>query len=340
MEAAEGVPPPPPATAPKVAVADACLRVEEGAIFGLLGPNGAGKSTLLGMLVGDVVPTSGEAAVCGASVKGMGVGGGGLQFVGYCAQTDALYPQLTCYEALCFYAALNGAPPSTLPPLANAALRSLGLTPLSRARCGTLSGGNKRRLSLAIAYISAPRVVLLDEPSTGVDPAARRRMFELVKEGRAGRATLITTHVIEDADALCDDIGVLVRGRFACMGTPGRLKSVYGTGFSIEVSFGGGGGGGGQQPEDPALALIGVLVASGAAHSVRLAARTPSHALYEAPPGLVLSRAFKALEEAREGLGVADYGVSVATLEAVFMRFNQMQEAADVGGGGDGGGAR
>jgi ABC-type multidrug transport system ATPase subunit len=323
-------PPPPPRATPKVAVADACLRVEEGAIFGLLGPNGAGKSTLLSMLVGEVAPSGGAAALCGVPV-----GAGALPLVGFCAQGDALYPQLTAKEMLVFYAALNGAPPAALEPLAAAALRSLGLSHFGGARCGTLSGGNKRRLSLAIAYVAAPRVVLLDEPSTGVDPAARRRMFDVVQGGRAARSTLLTTHVIEDADALCDDIGVLVAGRFACLGAPSHLKARYGTGFTIEARFGGGGGGrageGGAEERDPALALVDALVAGGAGAGVRLATRTPSHALIEAPNGLRHSAAFGVLDRARATLGVEDYGVSVASLEQVFLRFSRMQEEAGAG---------
>jgi len=315
-------PAPPPAVAPKVAVADASLRVEEGAIFGLLGPNGAGKSTLLAMLVGEVAPTRGGAAVGGAPL-----GAGALPPVGFCAQGDALYPQLTAREMLVFYAALSGAPAGAAAPLADAALRSLGLSRSAGARCGALSGGNKRRLSLAVAYVAAPRVVLLDEPSTGVDPAARRRMFDLVRAGAPSRATLLTTHVVEDADALCGEIGVLVRGRFACMGAPARVRARYGGGFTVEARFSGAGAAAG----DPAEALRELLAARGAApEGIALVARTPSHALMEAP-ALRLSRAFEALEGAKAALGVEDYAVSEATLERAFLRFSKMQEEGPAG---------
>ena len=159
-----------------------------------------------------------------------------------------------------------------------------------------------------------------------------------MQAGRGGRATLLTTHVIEDADALCDGIGVLVKGRFACLGAPARLKAAYGGGFSVEVRFGAGAGAG--DGADPATVLIDRLVRCGAAPTVTLVARTPSHALMEAPEGLRLSAAFEVLERARAELGVEDYGVSVATLERVFMRFSRMQEGTEEGEGGLAAGGR
>ena len=308
----------------KVAVADATLHLPENAVFGLLGPNGAGKTTLLSMLVSAVTPTSGSCTLAG--MDAVASRRAAADVLGYCPQGDALFPLLTAGENLTVYAALNGTPSAHLPALVSAALAALDLTRYAHARAHTLSGGNKRRLSLACALIAAPKCVLLDEPSTGVDPLARRRMAEVVGQAARGRTILLTTHLIEEAELLCSRVGVLVRGRLGCLGTPARLKSLYGSGFKVQVSVAGGAG--------AAEALRGRLAQEADAGIVREGGAGGSSVwgrlvTFLATPGLRLSAAFGVLEAARSGGQVEEYSIAACSLETVFLRFTRMQEEAD-----------
>jgi ABC-type multidrug transport system ATPase subunit len=218
---------------PKVAVADLSFRVRPGEVFGLLGANGAGKTTTLSMLVAETTPSAGTAVVYGRDITA--ARRSALDIMGYCPQHDALFDLLTGAETLAYFAAINGVPAEHLPALVDAALSALDLQRYRDTLTRAYSGGNKRRLSLALAYVAAPLVVYLDECSTGVDPFARRRMFDVVQRARVGRSTVMTTHVLEDADGLCDRLAIMVDGRFACLGSSQHLKGRYGKGYSIEL---------------------------------------------------------------------------------------------------------
>lgn len=227
---------------PKVAVSDVSFRVRPGEVFGLIGPNGAAKTTCLSMLVGEIPPTSGTAIVDGHDITSAAAAESrrsALDIVGLCPQFDAIFDLLTGFETLSYFAGVNGVPDEHIPPLVNAALDALDLQRHKDVLTRAYSGGNKRRLSLALAYIASPLVVYVDEASTGVDPFARRRMFEVMQRARYGRSTVMTTHVLEDADALSDRLAIMVAGRFACLGSPSHLKAKYGRGYSIEVHLGG-----------------------------------------------------------------------------------------------------
>jgi ABC-type multidrug transport system ATPase subunit len=230
---------------PKVAVSDVSFRVRPGEVFGLLGANGAGKSTTLSMLVAELPPTSGTALVDGYDVTAATAKRHALDIIGLCPQFDALFDLLTGYETLAYFASMNGVPDEHISLLCNAALDALDLQRHRDVLTRAYSGGNKRRLSLALAYIACPLVVYSDEATTGVDPFARRRMFEVMQRARFGRATVMTTHVLEDADLLSDRIGILCAGKMACLGSSSHLKAKYGKGYSIEIHLGGGGGGSG-----------------------------------------------------------------------------------------------
>lgn len=201
-------------------------------IFGLLGPNGAGKSTLIHMFQGSYAADAGNLFACGRSVR---VGGASTPDLGYCAQHDRLLPDLTVEEHLTMAARLRGAPHSS------AAARELAqLVELDgdafRSQASQLSGGMRRRLSIGMALAGAPRVILLDEPTTGLDPESRSQVWRVIKREAQSRSVILTTHSMEEADALCSRVAVLSDGRLRCLGAPTELKHRYGGGVRLLVT--------------------------------------------------------------------------------------------------------
>lgn len=272
------------------------------------------------MLVGEQNPTSGHIAVSGTDITV--ARRAAMDSIGYCPQTDALFERLTGREVLQYYAALSDAPRDERDARVAAALQALELQRHANVQTRHFSGGTRRRLSLAVAYIMGPRVVALDEPSTGVDPVARRRMFALIDRAKAGRTTVLTTHVMEDADALSTRIGIMRSGHLACIGTPTHLKRRFGRGYVVEVHVEGGGG-------DAAAALTNLL--AGCADDVALLESNNGHFRFEADR-VRLGPLFRALEAARSVIGILDYAVSQTTLEQVFLRLTRppSQTAASV----------
>jgi ABC-2 type transport system ATP-binding protein len=199
------------------AVDGVSFAVEEGEIFGVLGPNGAGKTTTVECVEGLRVPDAGRVRVTGldpiADHERV------ARVLGAQLQQSELQPKLTVREALELYAAFHEKP-ADWRPLAE----RLGLTGTLTTRFGKLSGGQKQRLFIALALIGDPRVVVLDELTTGLDPRARRDTWELIEEVRASGVTvLLVTHFMEEAQRLCDRIAVIDQGRIAALDTPAGL---------------------------------------------------------------------------------------------------------------------
>ncbi|MFJ2951820.1 ABC transporter ATP-binding protein [Streptomyces sp. NPDC087226] len=201
----------------RAAVDGVTFTVEEGEIFGILGPNGAGKTTTVECVEGLRVPDAGRVRVAGldpvADHEEV------ARLLGAQLQQSELQPKLTVREALELYASFYPRP-ADWRPLAE----RLGLAPKLTTRFGRLSGGQKQRLFIALALIGDPRVVVLDELTTGLDPRARRDTWELIEDIRAGGVTvLLVTHFMEEAQRLCDRIAVIDRGRVAALDTPAGL---------------------------------------------------------------------------------------------------------------------
>ncbi len=205
------------------------LQVEPGEIFALLGPNGAGKTTTLEILEGFCVRTDGEVGVLGADP-----GRAGRSWrarIGVMLQESRPEPELTVRECLTLYAGYHAHPR----PVEDT-LRQVGLADLAPRRCGALSGGEQRRLDLALALIGDPELLFLDEPTTGLDPAARRATWALVEElRRLGTTIVLTTHYMEEAERLADRIAVITRGRIVATGTPRALRAA--SSAETEISF-------------------------------------------------------------------------------------------------------
>jgi ABC-2 type transport system ATP-binding protein len=207
------------------AVDGVSFEVERGEIFGYLGANGAGKSTTIRMLTGLLAPTSGEARVAGhdvgtapESVKGA---------IGYMSQKFSLYLDLPVLENLLFFGGAYGLSGKALRRRADELLERTGLAELAAATTGELPGGIRQRLALACAVLHAPEIVFLDEPTAGVDPAARRTFWRLIRELAAGGTTVfVTTHYLDEAE-YCRRIGLMVDGRLAALDTPAALKRAW-----------------------------------------------------------------------------------------------------------------
>ncbi len=202
------------------------LDIPGGEIFGLLGPNGSGKTTTINCLTGLAEPTGGTAKVGGfdawkekaAARKTLGV----------CPQDTALYPYLTAEENVALFGELYSVPKDQLSQRVDYVIEKVGLSDNSGRRVAKFSGGMKRRVSIAMALVHDPKIVFLDEPTVGMDPQSRRAVWDFVMELKdAGKTVLLTTHYMEEAEELCDRVGVIDHGKLIELGSPDDLKSKY-----------------------------------------------------------------------------------------------------------------
>ncbi len=214
------------------AVDGVSLELRRGEVFGLLGPNGAGKSTTINMAVGLLRPDFGSVQLDGA---GDPTGPGARGKVGVCPQALAVYDELTGTENLRFFGTMYGLGGAALDARVKELLHLVGLTDRAGDRAKTYSGGMKRRLNIAAALVHDPPLVMLDEPTVGVDPQSRNALYEIVRGLRAsGRTVLYTTHYMEEAEKLCDRVGIIDHGKLLALGTVPELIGAHG-GKSVVV---------------------------------------------------------------------------------------------------------
>ncbi|KAB0383198.1 hypothetical protein FD755_005115 [Muntiacus reevesi] len=310
--------------APLLAVGKVSLAVQKGECFGLLGFNGAGKTTTFKMLTGEETITCGDAFVGGYSISSDI--GKVRQRIGYCPQFDALLDHMTGWETLVMFARLRGIPERHIGACVENTLRGLLLEPHANKLVRTYSGGNKRKLSTGIALLGEPAVIFLDEPSTGMDPVARRLLWDTVARAReSGKAIVITSHSMEECEALCTRLAIMVQGQFKCLGSPQHLKSKFGSGYSLRAKIRSDGQ---QETLEEFKAFVGLTF--------------PGSVLEDEHQGMVhyhlpgddlsWAKVFGVLEKAKEKYGVDDYSVSQTSLEQVFLSFAHLQPSAeDVG---------
>ena len=218
-----------------VAVDDVHLSVRPGVLYGLLGPNGAGKSTTIGCISGLVAPSSGRVRVLGHDV--VADARAARARLGIVPQELALYEDLSARENVEYWAAAYGLAGSERRTRVGEVLELVGLTDRARDAVKKLSGGMKRRLNFACGIVHRPAVLLLDEPTVGVDPQSRVRLLDLVRaEARAGVAVLYTTHYMEEAESLCDELGVIDHGKIIARGTLAELRGMLGERDLVRLS--------------------------------------------------------------------------------------------------------
>ncbi|MFI7607113.1 ATP-binding cassette domain-containing protein [Micromonospora sp. NPDC049366] len=199
------------------------LEVAEGEIFGFLGPNGAGKTTTLRMLATLIEPDGGDATIAGADLRK--APGEVRRRIGYVAQGGSTWDESSAREELVLQARLYGISKVEAHRRATRALDAFQLTEYADRKCKTYSGGQRRRVEIALGIIHEPKIVFLDEPTTGLDPQSRAHMWDEIRRLRAdGMTVFITTHYLDEADALCDRIAIMDHGEVVAEGTPTELK--------------------------------------------------------------------------------------------------------------------
>jgi ABC-2 type transport system ATP-binding protein len=219
-----------------VAVQDVSLAVRAGEVFSLLGPNGAGKSTTISMICGLLAPTSGGVKVMGHSVRSEGMKARAC--LGVVPQEVALYPDLSARENLVFWGKMYGLRGKALNARVDELLKVIGLAERQKDRVSTYSGGMKRRVNIAVALLHKPPIVILDEPTVGIDPQSRRHILDNVKElNRQGTTVFYTTHYMEEAQELSSRIAVMDKGKLIACGTQEELIRLVGEKTQVDLTL-------------------------------------------------------------------------------------------------------
>ena len=280
------------------------LTVAQGEIFGLLGPNGAGKTTTASMLTTRVIPTSGQALLCGIDVvRHPAVA---KQLIGVVPQTNTLDRSLTVWENLYFHGRFFGMGAAASRAAADELLVKFRLTERAQAPVMALSGGLAQRLMVARALVHNPAILFLDEPTAGLDPQSRIGLWEVVGAlHETGQTVVLTTHNMEEADQLCDRIGIMDRGHILALGTPEELKQSVGADTIVTVSSDGDLDGLAHSLRRSVDGVDGATVRDG---SVQVAVRGTDR---------VLVRVISAAEDA--GYVLRDVQVAPPSLETVFI---------------------
>ncbi|CAA0826823.1 ABC transporter A family member 7 [Striga hermonthica] len=293
----------------KFAVRGLSLALPQGECFGMLGPNGAGKTSFINMMIGLIKPSSGTAYVEGLDIRtdmdsiytSMGV----------CPQHDLLWETLTGREHLLFYGRLKNLKGASLTQAVEESLKSVNLFHggVADKQAGKYSGGMKRRLSVAISLIGDPKVVYMDEPSTGLDPASRNLLWNVVKRAKQNRAIILTTHSMEEAEHLCDRLGIFVDGSLQCVGNPKELKARYGGSYVFTITT--------SADHDEEVENL-VRHLSPSATKIYQISGTQKFEL--AKQEVRISDVFQAVEKAKSRFAVQAWGLADTTLEDVFIK--------------------
>ena len=219
-----------------IAIKNLNFGIKPGECFGLLGLNGAGKTTTFKCITQELAQNNGTIYVNGKDISNRF--NELNELFGYCPQFDAIFELLTVYENLEFYARIKGIRKDSIKILVNAMIKEMSLNEFTNKISGRLSGGNKRKLAVAISMLCNPPIILLDEPSTGMDPEARRFMWSVIhKMSTKGRksSVIMTTHSMDEAETLCKRMGIMVNGEFVCLGKANQIKNKYGFGYEADV---------------------------------------------------------------------------------------------------------
>jgi len=300
---------------PLEAVKSLCVGLPRGELFGLLGANGAGKTTAISMIMRALYPNAGDVHIEGHSV--LTDFRPAAKHLGVVTQHNTLWDRLTCMDHLYLFARIRGVPGDQVHNLVTQTIDQMELTPYKNKLAMQLSGGMKRKLCVAIALIGDPQVVMLDEPSAGLDPVSRRNLWDVLIKTMARRSVVLTTHSMEEAEALCTRIGIMVKGQIRALGTPQHLKNKFGSGYEIIIKLDPAAG----PIDDPdrvkevtdfVLSLFNdaaMLSNNGGL----LTYRVPGHSIQ-------VGVAFDALEKNKASLHLSDYAVAQPTLEQVFVR--------------------
>ncbi|KAJ4944100.1 hypothetical protein JOQ06_012646 [Pogonophryne albipinna] len=340
----------------KLAVDGLSLRFYKGQITSFLGHNGAGKTTIMSILTGLFPPTSGTAYIHGKDIRSE------LstirQNLGVCPQHNVLFSMLTVEEHIWFYARLKGLSEEKVKAEVEQIVNDVGLPHKRNARTHTLSGGMQRKLSVALAFVGGSKVVILDEPTAGVDPYARRGIWDLLLKYRQGRTIILSTHHMDEADILGDRIAIISHGKLCCVGSSLFLKTQLGTGYYLtlvkrdydlalqscrnsastvsyikkaekedSVSESSSDAGLGSEPESETTTIDVSLISNLIFKHVKEARLVEDlgHEItyvlpYESAKDGAFVELFHELDDRLTDLGISSYGISDTTLEEIFLK--------------------
>ncbi|KAK3590752.1 hypothetical protein CHS0354_030992 [Potamilus streckersoni] len=292
-----------------LAVNDFTLNMYEGQITSLLGHNGAGKTTIMSMLTGFISPTSGTAIVNGYDIRTniFKV----RENLGMCPQHNILFDSMTVEEHLKFFALLKGSSWGDVNKEVKKMLTVLRLQAKRDAQSHTLSGGQKRKLSVGISLIAGSKVIILDEPTSGMDPSARRQLWDILQQFRQDRTIIFTTHSMDEADILSDRIAIMTEGVIRCCGTSMFLKKLYGAGYHMIIE---------KHPSCDVEALTQLIQTH--VPMATLESQISAELSYLLPfdESPKFANLFETVEVSMEKLGVNSFGISPTTMEEVFFK--------------------
>jgi len=299
----------------KTALNGVSLSIPKGECLGLLGPNGAGKSTLAHILSGIISPSGGEASIAGRDIATE------MYMVrkvmGFCPQHEIVWESLTVEEHLLFYLRVKGVDREFEYSEAERILASVGLLDAIDKTVSQLSGGMKRRLSIAISLVGNPKCLILDEPTTGLDPDTRRSIWEMIQSQKEGRAIILTTHNMEEADTLSSRVAIVSNGELVCLGTPLDLKRQYGRGYKLSVSV---------------LPQRSIDVDGYIRNMFPRATHDPVSAdisnYYIPTEDVNIGRLFGEMKRNKDAHGILEWGISQASLEEVFIKVLQEEDTS------------
>ncbi|XP_076036080.1 cholesterol transporter ABCA5-like isoform X2 [Oratosquilla oratoria] len=309
---------------PVEAVKGVSLNIYEGQITAIIGHNGAGKTTLFNILTGMVSPSRGSAEIFGLDIRNPEDLAQIRQMTGVCPQQDILFLRLTPREHLRFYARIRGICEYVVESMVEQTLRDVDLLAKADTKSEDLSGGQKRKLSIGIALIGDPHLIFLDEPTAGVDAYSRRHLWQLLKRKKEGKVILLTTHFMDEADLLADRKAIMSQGLLRCCGSSFFLKKKFGVGYHLTLVV----------KEEKFRGLIEPMIKSVVqdAELVRCSAKELSYIL---PPAssIYFPSLFEVLDGSAaksESTGLQGYGISMTTLEEVFLALHEENEGGEL----------
>ncbi|XP_070793816.1 ABC-type organic anion transporter ABCA8-like isoform X1 [Pituophis catenifer annectens] len=299
----------------KVATRNVSFCVKKGEVLGLLGPNGAGKSTTINLIIGDTEPSAGQVQIKGAD----GAVTEENAALGYCPQENALWSNLTTKEHLEIFAAVKGIRKDDATMAINRISQALKLRGHFKKTIKTLAAGLTRKLCFALSMLGNPTLMLLDEPTTGLDPKGKRQVWRAIHTmlQEKDEGVILTTHHMEEAEVLCDRVAIMVSGQLRCLGSIQYLKSKFGKNYLLQIKVKG--------VEEGDLVNTQILqIFPQAARQERISTLLA----YKIPmeDALPLSRAFAMLEDAKQHFSLEEYSFSLNTLEQVFLELCKEHE--------------
>jgi len=301
-----------PGKPPKRAVNNLSLAIRKNEVFGLLGHNGAGKTTTMNIIVGQLQADGGKVVIDGFDLKTQKKQI--LSRLGICPQFDILWSDLTGREHLYFYCRLRGITGKECQEEVKKSLASVQLESAADRVVKKYSGGMRRRLSVAVSLIGFPSVVLLDEPSTGLDPDSKHKLWQCIQQRKEGKTIVLTTHSMEEAERLCDRTGIMASGSLKCVGPPEELKIRLGKGFRLNISCP-------RRRVKQVLSFIEQQYADAFLdHSLA------GSVVFWLPRNVSIASVFETMEKVKDELSIQDWGISQSTLEDVFIGVTREEE--------------